>query len=72
MTKLLKSAIEKVKKLPDSEQDAIASFILDELEDEVLWEKSFAQSKDLLAKLAQEAMEEDRAGKTKKLNPDKL
>ncbi|MCL0069966.1 hypothetical protein M1O53_02660 [Dehalococcoidia bacterium] len=65
MTKLLERAVEKTKKLPDSEQDAIAALILEELEDEMRWGKAFARSQDALAKLAQEAMAEHRAGKTK-------
>ena len=36
------------------------------------WEKAFACSRDALAKLAQEAMAEDRAGKTKELDLDAL
>ena len=72
MTKLLERAVEKARKLPDPEQDAIAALILEELEDEVRWEKAFARSQDALAKLAQEAMVEDRAGKTKELDPDTL
>ncbi|MCL0097259.1 hypothetical protein M1O19_01830 [Dehalococcoidia bacterium] len=65
MTKLLERAVEKTKKLPDSEQDAIAALILEELEDEMRWGKAFARSQDALAKLAREAMAEHRAGKTK-------
>ncbi len=72
MTKLLERAVEKARKLPDPEQDAIAVLILEELEDEGRWEKAFARSQDALAKLAQEAMVEDRAGKTKQLDPDTL
>ena len=72
MTKLLDRVIEKTKKLPDPEQDAIAALILEELEDEVHWGKAFARSQDALAKLAQEAMAEDRAGKTEELDPDTL
>src|SRR3990170_1137938 len=60
MTKLLERAVEKVRKLPDLEQDAIAALILEELEDEARWEKAFAHSQDALAKLAQEAMAEDK------------
>lgn len=72
MTKLLESVVEKARKLPDSEQDAIAAIMLEELEDEMRWEKAFAHSQDALAKLAQEAMAEHRAGKTKELDPDTL
>ena len=72
MTELLEQAVEKAKNLPDSEQDAIAAMILEELEDETKWEKRFSVSKDSLAKLASEAMEEDRREETEELDPDSL
>ena len=72
MTKLLEDVVEKARKLPDLEQDAIARFMLEELEDEMRWEKAFARSRNVLAKLAQDAMAEDRAGKTKELDPETL
>ncbi len=72
MTKLLEQAVKKAKNLPDSEQDAIASIILEELEDEAKWEKRFSDSKSSLARLASEAMEEGRRGETKELDPDSL
>jgi len=72
MTELLEKAIERMKKLEASEQDAIAAQILEELEDEEKWDTAFAQSQDILAKLAAQAMEEDQAGNTEVLDPDKL
>jgi hypothetical protein len=75
MTELLERALEKVKALPENEQNAIAALILDEieeLEDEAHWDRAFAGSADALAKLATAAMAEDRAGKTEPLDPDKL
>ncbi|MGR3178051.1 MAG: hypothetical protein ACUZ8E_08355 [Candidatus Anammoxibacter sp.] len=72
MTKLLEQAVKKAKDLPDSEQDAIASIILEELEDEARWEDKFSASKDTLAKLASEAMEEEGRGETQELDPDSL
>ncbi|MGH8604480.1 MAG: hypothetical protein ACREXR_17370 [Gammaproteobacteria bacterium] len=72
MTKLLERAVKKVKALPDREQDAIAALILEELEDETRWDKTFARTEDGLARLAAEAMAEDRAGKTEALDPDRL
>ena len=36
------------------------------------WEKAFATSEDALAKLADEALAEHRAGRTHLLDPDKL
>lgn len=52
MTQLLEQALTEIKKLPESEQDAIASLILDELSDERRWQESFARSQDQLARLA--------------------
>lgn len=56
MTKLFERAVEKTRKLPGPEQDAIAVRILEELEDEERWRRAFTRSQDALAKLAQEAM----------------
>lgn len=42
--------------------------ILEELEDEVRWDATFAKSQDILTKLAGEAMAEYRAGKTQELD----
>jgi len=72
MTELLERMVEKVKILPNPEQDAIATLMLNELEDEQRWENAFTNSQDVLAKLAQEAMAEHLAGKTKELDPDTL
>ncbi|MEG5136754.1 hypothetical protein QUB52_08500 [Microcoleus sp. A6-C6] len=72
MTELLERAIARLKSLPASQQDTIAAMIVEELEDEVKWDATFANSQDLLAKLATEAMAEYRAGKTQELDPEKL
>lgn len=64
MTKLLEKALEKVSKLPRDEQDAIASQILAELEDEAQWAKQFAATGGKLKRLAEEALAEDRRGET--------
>ncbi|MBD1892216.1 MULTISPECIES: hypothetical protein [unclassified Coleofasciculus] len=72
MSKLLEQAIARVMQLPETEQDAIAAFILEELEDEASWDRGFSQSQDMLAKLAAEALAEDRAGKTQELDPETL
>src|SRR3954470_944259 len=63
MTVLLEQALAKVQTLPQPEQDAIASLILDELADEQRWTDSFARSQDQLAKLAAKAREDIRASR---------
>lgn len=72
MTELLERAIAKLRTLSASEQDAMASMILEELEDEQRWDEAFSRSPDTLAKLAAEAMNEYRAGKTQELDPETL
>ena len=72
MTELLEQAIARLKALPAKEQEAIATLILEELEDEIRWDETFADSQDFLALLASEAMAEHRAGKTQELHPETL
>lgn len=67
MTKLLEKALDQVAKLPAAEQDAVAAILLEELASEQRWAKSLAASQDQLAKLAQEALAEYKAGRTKPL-----
>ena len=68
MTKLLEKALEKVSRLSQEEQDAIAGQILAELEDEAAWAKRFATPGDKLRRLADEAIEEHRKGETRPLD----
>ena len=72
MTERLEQAIAQLRTLPTDKQDAIATLILEELEEEQRWDDSFARSPNLLAKLAAEAMAEHRAGKTQELDPETL
>ncbi|PSB11290.1 hypothetical protein C7B76_23420 [filamentous cyanobacterium CCP2] len=72
MTELLARAIARLQTLPESEQDAIAAMILEEIEDDRRWDGSFARSPNLLAKLAASAMAEYRAGETQELDPETL
>jgi hypothetical protein len=72
MTELLQKAIAQLQTLPSNEQDALAQIILEEIEEEHRWEQSFADSPDILAKLASEAMVEYQAGKTEPLDPETL
>ncbi len=63
MTQLLKHAIGEIKKLPPRQQEAIASRILEEIADDAQWDKSFAQSQDVLAAMSRKAKEDVRAGR---------
>lgn len=72
MTELLERAIALLQTLPESEQDASASMILEEIEDERRWDEAFSRSSDVLARLAASAMAEYHAGKTQELDPETL
>jgi hypothetical protein len=59
----LKKAIEKAERLSKSEQQIMAQLILDEIN----WDQTLANSQQQLSFLAQEALEEYKAGKAKPL-----
>ena len=72
MTQLLEKAFVEAAKLPDEEQDALARAMLEELAAERRWDDLFGRSEDVLGQLAAEAKAEYRAGRTQRLDPDKL
>jgi hypothetical protein len=72
MTQLLEKAFKEASKLPVVDQNALAKWVLEELEAEKKWELMFAESEDVLDKLADEALAEHKKGKTKPLDIDRL
>ena len=72
MTKLLERAFSEAGKLSEEEQDRLAEWLLTELASERRWDELFASSQDALSALADEALAEHRAGRTKPLVPDEL
>ena len=72
MTKLLEKAFKEASRLPEVEQNALAKWVMEELEAEGKWEKVFAASEDVLDKLADAALAEHKQGKTKPLNAKDL
>ena len=72
MGKVLQQALAELTKLPETEQDAVGAWILAELESERRWDELFARSQDVLARMAEEARQEYRAGRTEPLDFDKL
>ena len=72
MTARLEQAFTEVSKLPPKEQDALADWLLAELESERQWDKRFSDSQDVLSKLAAEALAEHRRGETQELDPDQI
>lgn len=72
MTASLEKAFAEAAKLPENEQDELAEWILRELASEQRWNQAFAASADVLARLADEALAEHRAGRTLPLDPEEL
>ncbi len=72
MTKLLDRAFQEASKLPEVAQNALAKWLMEEMEDEKRWEATFAETEDVLEKLADDALLSDKHGKTTPLDMDKL
>jgi hypothetical protein len=64
MTVLLQEALCRLESLPQEEQNAIASQIIETLDDEEAWARSFRERPAVLRSLAREALEEHRRGET--------
>ena len=56
--------MKKVAALPRDEQDAIASQILVSLADEERWKKRFTEKRDVIRRMAREALQEHARGET--------
>lgn len=67
MTKLLQKAFQEAQQLSEDLQDEIAQQLLADIENEIKWQKTFANSDfnlDILRKMAKSALTEDQEGKT--------
>ena len=72
MTRLLEKAFKEASKLPVVNQNALAKWLLEELESEKKWEQMFAESENVLEHLADEAIAAHKKGKTKPLHIERL
>lgn len=68
MMGLLEEALRRVASLSPREQDAIASHIMETLDEEEGWARRFEQNPSVLRSLAAEALEEHRRGETRPLD----
>lgn len=68
MTRLLEEVFRIASRLPDAEQDALAAAILDELKADSRWDAQLTESIPRVSKLAEEARDEYRAGRTEPLH----
>jgi hypothetical protein len=72
MATLLDRAISEISKLPKRQRDRIARWLLEEITSERQWEGAFDGSADTLDRLAAEALDEHRRGRSKPLDPRRL
>ncbi len=72
MTKLLTEAFERASERPENLQDEFARQLLEELAGEARWDQTLVESGDAIDKMAEEALKEYRAGKTKEMGFDQL
>ncbi len=72
MTALLSKAIERIEALPPELQDEIAAQLMADIESELKWQKTLAKPQSKLGRLAEKALQESAAGKTKKIGFDEL
>ena len=68
MTRLLEDALRKVGELSDDEQNAIASQILETIEDEEAWGRLLRKKPGKLHQLAAHALDENHRGETRPLD----
>ena len=67
MTELLEQAFKKAQKLSNDLQDELAQQLLEDIENELKWQKSLSDpdvALDVIEEMAQRALIEDREGKT--------
>ena len=62
MTQALSTAVATAAQLPAEEQDALAAILLEEMESEERWSALFADSQNLLERMANEAIQDFQAG----------
>jgi hypothetical protein len=72
MTIMLEKAFAEASRLPDIEQNALARWLLEEIESERKWDRIFAESEDELGRLALEALSEDEENMTTHLDLGRL
>ena len=66
MTQILEKGWNSLLELPDERQDLIAYMILEEIEDERLWQKQFMKSEEKLSLITNKVREDIKLGRVQK------
>ena len=72
MTQKLQKVIEKLTSLPAEKQDQMAGFLLQELEEDAKWEAITKKYRRNAARLVEQVLEDEKQGRTEKLEPGSL
>ena len=68
MTQALSTAVATAAQLPEEEQDALAAILLEEMESEERWSALFADSLNLLERMANEAIQDFQSGRVQPID----
>ena len=68
MTQALSAAVATAAQLSEEEQDALAAILLEEMESEERWNALFADSQNLLERMAKEAIQDFQAGRVQPID----
>jgi hypothetical protein len=72
MTRLMEQAIERLRAVPETQQDQLAQFLINELEEDGRWAASTTANTDALQRRIQEVLADDARGMCEPLDPDAL
>ena len=72
MTTLLETAFEKASELSDIEQNRFAKFFIEEIHSEKKWDNLFSESEDMLAQMADKALDDYKNSETTPLTQEQL
>ncbi|MDP5119118.1 MAG: hypothetical protein NWQ25_07030 [Prochlorococcaceae cyanobacterium MAG_34] len=64
----MSTAVATAAQLPEEEQDALAAILLEEMESEERWSALFADSPNLLERMANEAIQDFQAGRVQPID----
>ncbi len=72
MTRRMEQAIERLRTVPEAQQDGLAEFLLHELAQDERWSRSTQQHASKLKGLADEVLRDAAQGRTEPLDPERL
>ena len=72
MTRLMEQAIERLRAIPEGQQDQLAEFLLNELDDDQRWLQSTSVHSEKLNTLVSKVLADDASGNSVALDPDHL